>query len=149
MGGTNRILKILKERHISKIEIKNDHTALEKIEKLLPDKYKMKRLRSLNLSHMELTSLPKDLVSEAIDADVHSVDLSKNKISSFPETLIALHSQLEELNLSKNKLSEVSEKIRIFDRLIYINLSQNCLTSLPLEFGNLKSLRELDVSFNR
>lgn len=149
MGGTNRVLRTLKERHISKKVTENEHTVLQQTEKSLPDKYKMRRSRNLNLSQMGLSSLPKSLVSDAIDADVRTVDLSKNKISSFPETLVGLHSQIEELNLSNNKLSEISEQIQMFERLLYLNLSQNSLTSLPDEFGSLKTLRELDASFNR
>ena len=55
---------------------------------------------------------------------------------------------LKYLDLSKNKLTEIPEKIAMLQNLQYLNLSGNLLKFLPVHMENLVSLRVLDVKNN-
>lgn len=54
-----------------------------------------------------------------------------------------------ELVLSHNAIVHVHPFISQFTRITYLNLSNNLLSDLPIEFGVLNTLRELNISNNR
>lgn len=79
-------------------------------------------LQSLNLSHLNLTTLP--------DPIYH---LSSLKI----------------LNLSKNRLQFIDEKIKNLKKLRILQLAYNCLKKLPNSLSTLHKLKTLSIDNNR
>lgn len=81
--------------------------------------------------------------------NVKVVDLSSNNLEDIPPPISWSTQQLKELVLSDNKIKKLSlegaEKWAYLERL---NLSDNCLKSVPGKIGELKSLTSLDFSRN-
>lgn len=94
---------------------------------------------SSNVSNVaSYLSLPYDLVE---------LDLTGNKLSSFPHTLCFLQ-RLEILDISNNTMSKVSWKIHQLRSLRSLNLSRNSFQEFPQEICSLASLEVLDISHN-
>tara|TARA_Y100000589_G_scaffold130416_1_gene124083 strand:- start:23579 stop:24184 length:606 start_codon:yes stop_codon:yes gene_type:complete len=79
--------------------------------------------------------------------EVIKLDLSKQKLDSFPEEIL-LFPNLQYLDLKKNKLSYIPPEIGQLKKLQYLDLSKNRLDSLPESIGQLTNLKELNVSQN-
>lgn len=118
-------------------------------ENALPDKFNMMKTQCLHTIQQNLKGLPLDLIENAKEAKVRSVNLSKNNFTDFPDNIVELSEHLEQLNLSQNKIKVVSNIVGKFERLIYLNLSANGIGALPDEISYLIYLRELDLSYNR
>jgi Leucine-rich repeat (LRR) protein len=151
--GTQRILKTLRDRHTDHDEGKNKivHTLKLSSESPFPDKYQLKKTKSLTLCGKGVTEteIPEQVFLDAIEADISIVDLSKNKLKKMPDDLIQLARKISELNLNGNQLSEIQPFISQFDHIKYLNLSCNRLQTLPEEIGLLITLREINIANNR
>ncbi|XP_021915656.1 leucine-rich repeat-containing protein 40-like isoform X2 [Zootermopsis nevadensis] len=86
---------------------------------------------------------------EAVEAEVTSVDISKNKLKEVPVGLKRLTSRITELNLSCNALSVLPFELGLSENLLYLDLQKNSLEDLPQSFESLSRLRELVISFNK
>lgn len=148
-GGSKRILRCLIDRHKEKQDEQHNNSSNSQENNVLPDKFKMRKTQNLNVSNLNLRELPYELIQNAIEAKVCTVDLSRNCFNVFPDDLQSLTGQLEQMNLSQNKFNCIPSVIESFEKLLFLNLSKNCLDSLPDEFCNLKHLRELDLSYNK
>ena len=87
-------------------------------------------------------------------AFLSELDLSGNIIAQVPgdETIHCLQS-LRKLSLQDNKLTDIPisfiTSLASVGRIEVLNLSMNCISSLPSEIGLLTSLKTLKVSSNR
>uniref|UniRef100_UPI00398F1F78 DISP complex protein LRCH3-like n=1 Tax=Pristiophorus japonicus TaxID=55135 RepID=UPI00398F1F78 len=122
----------------------------------------------LNLSNRKLRDFPRAASKHDL-SDLTQADLSKNRLSEVPCELCQYIS-LETLNLYHNCVRNIPSAITNLQALTYLNISRsqlcvlpaylcclplkvliasnNKLTSLPDDIGNLRQLRELDVSCN-
>jgi len=105
----------------------------------------MRNLRRLEVVDNQLTSLG----VETLPATLECVDLSKNKLSAFPEVLLMCCQSLSRLNLAQNSISTVPECIQQLRKLSELTLSGNLLTELPHSIGTLKELNTLLAADNR
>lgn len=48
-------------------------------------RYKMQASRALHIAKMNLTGIPQQTLSDALTANVTSIDISKNKFADIPE----------------------------------------------------------------
>lgn len=142
-GGTDRMMKFLRDR------ITEEILAETRLENEWPDKYTLKKSQALMLPSRELQNVPDDVFKAAADAEVHIIDLSKNKLTSVPFGICQVKESLTQLVLSSNNISSVPSEIRTCVHIQYIDLGKNCLTELPKEIGSLKYLRELVISNNK
>jgi len=76
------------------------------------------------------------------------LDLSYLRIDELPNSICEL-TNLRELNIQGNELTELPENIGRLQKLKFVNLSRNNLEILPKSFENLTNLIRLDVSYNR
>jgi Leucine-rich repeat (LRR) protein len=97
-------------------------------------------LTELDLSKLRLQSLP------VLLTNVRKLDLSDNHLTSLKE--FGQLRVLEELNLSRNELTELPVECCQLAKLKKLTLTQNKLTSLPKEFANLQALEELGLTYN-
>lgn len=118
-------------------------------EKKFPDKYQMKKGRSLTLCARDLSEVPDSVFREAKEAEIAIVDLSKNKFKNLPEGIVEIGHDLSELNMNSNILSEVQSFVSQFSHIMYMDFSCNHLEELPEEFGSLVTLREINIANNR
>lgn len=113
--------------------------------RLPPEVIGMRTLRRLEVVDNQLTSLG----VETLPATLECVDLSKNKLSTFPEVLLMCCQSLSRLNLAQNSISMVPESIQQLRKLSELTLSGNLLTELPHSIGTLKELNTLLAADNR
>lgn len=125
------------------------------------------RERSLDLSHLQLSSVPADAIS-SLTHSLEFLNLSDNQITDpqimmlgklkkldlhhnqirMPYCLCGLDS-LQELDLSENKIASLPKNLYL-DNLKSINLSDNQLTCLdPETFDFLYLLKSIDLKNNR
>lgn len=78
---------------------------------------------------------------------VYRLDLSRKSLQTVPNELLRF-SNLEELNLSKNKLKSLPEGF-VFDHLEVLNLSKNRFTEFPTTLCKNKGLKQLFMGKNK
>ncbi|XP_048383641.1 leucine-rich repeat-containing protein 2-like [Stegostoma tigrinum] len=66
----------------------------------------------------------------------------------FPETLKD-KTYLKEWYIKKTSIENIPSFIVMFQNLIVMDLSRNCIKELPVEIGRMINLKELNVSFNK
>jgi Leucine-rich repeat (LRR) protein len=98
----------------------------------------LKNLRTLDLGHNQLGSLP-DALGELVGL-TDFLYLHDNRLSALPPSLARL-TKLRYLNLSANAFEEFPECVCRMVGLIKLRASDNRLTLLPESIGNLTSLR--------
>ncbi|KAG5331118.1 ALS protein, partial [Acromyrmex charruanus] len=74
-----------------------------------------------------------------------TIECSKQGIQIFPENISTV---VEHLDLSSNRISEITNEINQLIDLQYLNLAKNQLKSLPNNIEELRKLRRLDLSDN-
>jgi len=86
---------------------------------------------------------------EAFDelTELDELDLSGNKLTELPSNFGMLE-KLDELDLSGNKLTELPSSFGKLTALQTLDLSHNQLTRLPDEIGELRSLSLLNLFYN-
>ncbi|XP_050346693.1 leucine-rich repeat-containing protein 40-like [Nymphalis io] len=143
-GGTDRMMKYLRDRMTDEV-VKETRVN----EANWPDKYTLKKSQALMLPSKELTAIPEDVFIAAADAEVHIVDISKNKFTSVPFGIHHVRETLTQLLLTSNSIESIPSEISVCKHLQYLDLGKNCLNDLPIELGLLKNLRELVISNNK
>ncbi|KAI8954828.1 protein phosphatase 2C [Xylaria longipes] len=99
----------------------------------------------LTLANNRLKSLPQDFGSFR---SLRVLNLSSNFLDRFPVALCALES-LVNLDVSFNAVASLPEEVGNLRSLEKFVMTNNRLAgSLPLTFGRLANLRELDLKFN-
>ena len=79
--------------------------------------------------------------------DVYRINLSRNKLDSFPPEIFACVN-LVELDLSKNKIEEIPGEIGRLVNLESLSMANNGLVHLPKEIGRLTKLKYLGLNRN-
>jgi Leucine-rich repeat (LRR) protein len=105
---------------------------------------RLRHLRVLNLADNELTWLPslRDL------ADLHTLDLGHNRLTSvLPPSLVQL-TGLRELALRGNAIGDLPAWIRSLRGLRRLDLRSNGLRALPASLAELPELDKLDLRWN-
>lgn len=103
---------------------------------------------SLNLPSGQKGPSPLPLAEITMAKEI-KLDLSNQKLVKVPSEVFA-RTELEELNLSNNKLTgALPSEIRNLKNLKVLRLNGNQMTGLPAEIGQLSHLTELDLSGNR
>ena len=75
------------------------------------------------------------------------LDLSKQKLSTFPEEIFGL-SNLQELRLNKCRLSELPDRFKELPNLQRLQCQHNELDTIPPSLLGLKHLKTLDLADN-
>ncbi|XP_078091527.1 leucine-rich repeat serine/threonine-protein kinase 2 isoform X2 [Mustelus asterias] len=106
---------------------------------------KLQHLRSVNLSHNNISELPGPIHWES--SSLRELIFSHNQISVLDLSEgINKWSRLEKLNLNNNKLKELPSEIGLLENITSLLLSNNSdLRSLPNEMGKLQKLWELEL----
>lgn len=124
-------------------------------------------LKILNLSNLELTTVPQKISSytKLNDLDLsnnkliggfnnlrgltslQSLSLSGNQLKTIPADILVLN-QLTTLDLSHNQLSALSG-INNFSKLEWLSLENNLFTQVPVELKQISKLYHLNVGRNK
>ncbi|XP_032513225.2 leucine-rich repeat-containing protein 57-like [Danaus plexippus] len=76
------------------------------------------------------------------------LQISDYKLKEIPDDVFNLAEQLRNLDVSKNKITNISDAISELKHLKQLNLSSNMIQILPSSVENLKKLELLNMSFN-
>jgi len=190
-GNLNDIVAALKDDSIDRLDIHNCSLGIKKlvsfppmkvrvltisgcgIEKISPNAFNniANGLEELRLMNNLLTSIP--ILSNL--TDLESLNLNNNKLTDIPEKCFEGNPKLRQLrfennricSLSHNTLNEVKSNLELLDlsgnclstvpaanlrnsSLMYLDLSANRISDLsPMSFVNLPNLKELRLSSNR
>ncbi len=87
-------------------------------------------------------------ILEAFEKNLTSLDLSGLEMTSIPSVITEKLLNLTHLNLSGNQLRELPDSIANLSNMIELNVSYNRLTCLPADIGKLKSLTMLNLQNN-
>ena len=107
----------------------------------------LKCLRTLNLSRNNLGTegVPDDIFD---NEELNTLDLSHNKLTEVPEGMVRSKSVLV-LNLSHNKLETIpSQMLANTTDLLHFDVSNNDLDALPPQLRRLSNLQTLNLSNN-
>ncbi|KYM97270.1 Insulin-like growth factor-binding protein complex acid labile subunit [Cyphomyrmex costatus] len=74
-----------------------------------------------------------------------TIECSNQGILTFPENISDV---VENLDLSSNGISEITNEVNRLIDLQYLNMAKNQLKSLPNDINELRKLRKLDLSHN-
>jgi Leucine-rich repeat (LRR) protein len=80
--------------------------------------------------------------------NLHTLDLSYNKLTGSLQAEVRKLSALRVLDMSHNAFTGVPAEVGQLAQLEMLDLSYNKLTGLPYELGNLKNLKTLDLRGN-
>lgn len=109
----------------------------------------MKSTKLLSLAGQNLLELPEEVLENAVEASVEIIDLSRNKLSELPEKMSTIIT-VTDVKLISNHLTLLPEWIgEKYKYLQALDISKNCLQSLPSSISCLQYLRYIDLSFNR
>ncbi|XP_045102562.1 leucine-rich repeat-containing protein 40-like isoform X5 [Portunus trituberculatus] len=114
----------------------------------IPDKYQMKNTQTVSYNE-KVSTIPDQLFENAAEAEVRTVDLSKNVLTEVPAKLEMLCRHVSEVMLGQNKLTTFPSWIGRFHRLQFLDLQSNQLTDLPTDLASLLYLREINITSNR
>ncbi|XP_077981169.1 leucine-rich repeat-containing protein 40-like [Glandiceps talaboti] len=104
---------------------------------------------TLDYSNKKLTTLPATIFQPAKDAEVTSVNFSKNQLTEFPVNVLVLSNTVQVLNLGINKLRSIPTDLQMMVHLTSLDLRNNMIGSLPPDLCTLVQLREIILSCNQ
>ena len=109
----------------------------------------MRNAKLLSLVGQNLSEIPEEVLENAREAEVTCIDLSRNKLQELTEPLAKITTATD-LKLSYNLLQDIPDWLGdSLLRLKHLDLSKNLLTSLPASIAHLNQLVEINVSFNK
>ncbi|XP_072754950.1 leucine-rich repeat-containing protein 40 isoform X2 [Anoplolepis gracilipes] len=147
--GTPRILMYIRQITDSTNVNTKDLLQSSNSVSVYPDTYVMKNTKLLSLAGQNLLDLPEEVLENAAEASVTTIDLSRNKLSELSDKMSVVTTVVD-LKLTSNCLTHLPEWIgEKYKYLQVLDISKNYLKSLPLSISCLKYLRDIDLSFNR
>jgi Leucine-rich repeat (LRR) protein len=113
----------------------------------LPHVFYLRQLKCLRLRDNHLLDVPADF--GILNSNLEYFDLANNMLTQVSVSLCRGLGFLKYLNLTSNRIRELTDKLRELSELEYLNLSFNRLTSLNYELCNdLRNLKELYLNNN-
>lgn len=128
----------------SLVELNLENNLISNIEENIFNKFTL--LRNFNLSKNLINFIPENLFLYNIS--IISLNLSYNKLSSIPLSLIKCN-KLQFLYLNNNNLTTLLNKIfLLLTNLIKLTLNNNQLNEITSSLFNIKTLKYFDISNN-
>ena len=104
------------------------------------------RLHTLSLKHCQCQEI---VIADSKTLKLATFCVSNNELSRMDGSFQYLSQTLTWLDLSHNKLVELSSIMDVFLRLKYLNCSNNQIANVSVSFKHLSSLKHLNLSNNK
>lgn len=108
--------------------------------------FRMNLLVFLNLAGNGLEAFPEHLGNLPA---LRSLSLARNNITDLSQRFFMQFKLLDILDLSSNKLTQLSPAVGYLGKLTYFDVSANALTFIPETIVGMTSLKYLDLSYNK
>lgn len=152
----DEVIKNFKELDSLKIEknllgsIPNVQLAVKSLKKLdissnpifelsITDIENLRIVTCLDIGNIGITSFPENT---DLGNKIHTLDVSKNELSTLPETIFKLE-ELKELLCNDNKIERFPAQMDQLKSLKHLNYNQNKFTKIPEELFELSNLETL------
>lgn len=150
--GTQEVLKYLRSKITDDEPKQSDSvtdTAMTLPSQSRVNVHAILTLKSLDYSDKQATSIP-DEVFDAVKSNmITSVNFSKNQLCEIPKRIVEVKETVSDVNLGFNKFSFLTSELCMLQKLTFLDLRNNILSSLPEEMGSLIKLQTINLSFNR
>ncbi|CAL8079155.1 unnamed protein product [Orchesella dallaii] len=103
---------------------------------------------NLDLSECQLMQVPDAVFHLMRHTTLKTCDLSFNVITKIPPILAAKFSCITELNVSNNRMSKLPEEIGELQQLVSLNISHNAFVSVPRVTYTLPKLEQINAEKN-
>ncbi|MBN3312193.1 LRC20 protein, partial [Atractosteus spatula] len=105
---------------------------------------------TLDLSECKLISFPEGIYKllRTVTENIHVISLANNEMKAINSKFITTFSQLRELNLEGNKLTQLPEATGSMENLTSINLARNKFSVFPEELTCIKMLKKINLEGN-
>nr|XP_015201889.1 PREDICTED: leucine-rich repeat-containing protein 20 isoform X1 [Lepisosteus oculatus]XP_015201890.1 PREDICTED: leucine-rich repeat-containing protein 20 isoform X1 [Lepisosteus oculatus] len=105
---------------------------------------------TLDLSECKLISFPEGIYKllRTVTENIHVISLANNEMKAINSKFITTFSQLRELNLEGNKLTQLPEATGSMENLTSINLARNKFSVFPEELTDIKTLKKINLEGN-
>eukprot|EP00605_Chrysophyceae_sp_TOSAG23-4_P001691 GSChrysophyteH1.ASY1.ANO1.1859.1 assembled CDS len=103
-------------------------------------------LQSLRLIGVDLKELPEQFGLYL--TQLKFLNLSNNKLTYLPESFVQMSSVVE-INLLKNQLTCLPDRIGLLCHLEKLEIANNCITQLPITFAALNMISRIDIECNK
>jgi hypothetical protein len=107
-------------------------------------RFRKRKVRILNASNYSLETVPNWVFRCYY---LKELDLSENRLTELSSRISYLN-YLAKLNLSKNRLEELPRSFKRIKFLTHLNVSDNKLNEIPEQLKMMKHLKDLDLSNN-
>ncbi|XP_065643607.1 leucine-rich repeat-containing protein 40 isoform X2 [Hydra vulgaris] len=159
--GTNAILAYLKSRlpeekvpdeeikipkSVSKVNDIDQQKKIQENSKAVTDQFLIATTKNLSFSGGS-GSIPSSFWLPG--AQISKISIQHNGLTVYPLEIMNYASTLSELDISHNKISNISDSVNLLTKLVFLDLSHNVLSSLPSSISQLEHLLELVLSFNK
>ncbi|RNA38661.1 leucine-rich repeat-containing 40 [Brachionus plicatilis] len=143
--GTDAILKHLKNQ----IKVTENQESQNSEEMMLKSENIIKSSKIFDLSYKKISIITPSIINYCKQSTASVLNVMKNSLSDLPEEIGELNNQLNEVNASFNLFTLMPKSILKLTNLSYLDFRGNRISDLPIEFNQLKSLRELIISDNK
>ncbi|CAK1548327.1 unnamed protein product [Leptosia nina] len=100
----------------------------------------------LQISEHRLKEIPVEVYR--LSEHLRNLDLSKNKVSCITDEITKLK-LLKQLNLNTNSIQALPESLADLKKLEMLNVSYNSISSLPVTFPSLSNLKQVYLNNNK
>ncbi|XP_071952295.1 leucine-rich repeat-containing protein 20-like [Antedon mediterranea] len=107
-----------------------------------------KESQSLDLSECGLMSVPDAIFHLMRETTILKCDLSRNQLKKLPAKVATKFKDIVEFNASNNQLSTLRDEFGQLKSLTHLNLSTNNIEMVPEAIYNMPSLIHLDLCNN-
>jgi Leucine-rich repeat (LRR) protein len=106
-------------------------------------------IRNLNLSSKNISSLDQECDFESLEFEPETINLSKNLLTTVPNSLTNFSSSLTTLILDFNKITLFPDRI-VLPNLIKLSMTHNLINEFPenIDPSQFPKLLELNLSYN-
>ncbi|XP_064394638.1 leucine-rich repeat and calponin homology domain-containing protein 2-like isoform X2 [Halichondria panicea] len=142
-GRNLRTFPVVAQDLVDYLEIVEADFSKNRFDRLPKEVVSFKSLVKITCHHNNLRYIPAEMSTLP---ELRTVDLSRNFIQTVPVEICRM--RLKSLNLSNNRLLSIPVEFGKLTHLQYLNLSCNSLQELPPSFAELSALQYCDLHRN-